>query len=98
MSLGNRLKNSRERLGFSQDFVARRVDVHRTTIGKYENDECLPSLDILIKLIEIYCEDANYILYGKTRKNINVEELPEYIIQKIYFIISKYFLNKDNNV
>ena len=49
----------------------------------------MPSLDVLIKLIEIYCEDANYILYGKTRKIINISDVPEYAIEKIYFLIAK---------
>lgn len=96
MSLGSRLRCSRERMGFSQAFVARRLDLHRTTIGKYENDECIPSLDILSKLIEFYCEDANYILYGKTKRCINVSGLPEHIIQKIYFFIAEYLIRKDN--
>lgn len=95
MSLGRRLRIAREKIGFSQDEVAQRLKLHRTTIGKYENNECDPSVDILAKLIEIYCEDANYILYGKTRKSINISNLPEYIIQKIYFIISEYNLNEN---
>lgn len=98
MSLGERLKKAREKLGFSQEFVAKRINIHRTTIGKYESNECLPSVDILMKLIEIYCEDANYILYGKTRKSINVDKLPEHLIQKIYFMTSKYFLSEKSNL
>lgn len=89
MSLGSRLKEARLKLGFSQEYVAGRVNLHRTTIGKYENDASMPSLDVLIKLIEIYCEDANYILYGKPRKIINISDVPEYAIEKIYFLIAK---------
>lgn len=51
MSLGSRLKEARLKLGFSQEYVAGRVNLHRTTIGKYENDASMPSLDVLIKLI-----------------------------------------------
>lgn len=98
MSLGSRLKKSRVKMGFSQEYVARRVNLHRTTIGKYESDECVPSVDILSRLIEIYCEDANYILYGKTRKNINVSDLSEFTIQKIYFLIAKYRFDEKTNI
>lgn len=97
MSLGERLKKAREKLGFSQEFVAKRINVHRTTIGKYESNECLPSVDILMRLIDIYCEDANYILYGNTRRNINVNELPEFLIQKIYFYIAQYAINENKD-
>ena len=91
MSLGSRLRDARLKLDFSQEYVAKRLDLHRTTIGKYES---LPSTDILIKLIEIYCEDANYILYGKTKKVINVSDVPESIVKKIYLLIAKNKLNK----
>lgn len=82
-------------MGFSQEFVANRIGVHRTTIGKYEKNECVPSIDVLMKLIEVYCEDANYILFGKTKKIINVDELSDVTIQKIYFIIAKYLMNEN---
>ena len=91
MSLGSRLRDARLKLDFSQEYVAKRLDLHRTTIGKYAS---LPSTDILIKLIEIYCEDANYILYGKTKKVINVSDVPESIVKKIYLLIAKNKLNK----
>lgn len=42
MTLGERLKAARIREKLSQEFVAKEVGVHRTTIGKYENNECLP--------------------------------------------------------
>lgn len=99
MSLGSRLKEARLKLGFSQEYVAGRVNLHRTTIGKYENDASMPSLDVLIKLIEIYCEDANYILYGKTKKIINISDVPESLVKKIFLMVSKSKISNyhDNN-
>lgn len=55
MSMGERLRKARLKMGYSQEEVARRIDTHRTTIGKYENGECEPSIKVLAKLIEIYC-------------------------------------------
>lgn len=94
MSLGKRLKEAREEMGFSRGYVANRLGLHRTTIGKYESDECLPSVDILTRLIEIYCEDANYILYGKTKNVLNVKGVPEILINNFKFTVAKYMLNK----
>lgn len=93
MSLGERLKEARLKMGFSQEDVARRIDTHRTTIGKYEKNECDPSINILMKLIEIYSADANYILFGKHMKVIHVEGLPEHCIEEIYLLISRYLLD-----
>lgn len=68
MSMGERLREARNKIGYSQEEVARRIDLDRTTIGKYENDACVPSSTTLARLVEIYCTDANYILYGKEMK------------------------------
>lgn len=94
MSIGSRLKEARMNLNFSQEEVAKRINVHRTTIGKYENGESQPSLDILLKLIEIYCEDANYILFGKTKRIINIELLPDSVVDRIILFIGKYYHNE----
>mgnify|MGYP000526880559 CR=1 FL=1 len=84
MSMGERLREARNKIGYSQEEVARRIDLDRTTIGKYENDACVPSSTTLARLVEIYCTDANYILYGKTKKVINVSDVPESIVKKIF--------------
>ena len=94
MSMGERLREARNKIGYSQEEVARRIDLDRTTIGKYENDACVPSSTTLARLVEIYCTDANYILYGKTKKVINVSDVPESIVKKIYLLIAKNKLNK----
>ena len=91
MTLGERLKAARIREKLSQEFVAKEVGVHRTTIGKYENNECLPSLTTMMKLIKLYNEDANYILYGDSRRIIDVSKFPDSLINKLYFLISKFY-------
>ena len=35
MSMGERLRKARLKMGYSQEEVARRIDTHRTTIGKW---------------------------------------------------------------
>lgn len=89
MTIGERLKIAREKLNYSQEYVSKVVGTHRTTIGKYENNECLPSLDLIMKLIILYKEDANYILYGKSRKILNIDNVSNQVIDKIYYILSK---------
>lgn len=50
MSMGERLREARNKIGYSQEEVARRIDLDRTTIGKYENDACVPSSTTLARL------------------------------------------------
>lgn len=99
MSMGKRLKKARIKRKLTQDQVANALDVHRTTIGKYENDESEPSLDKFAKMIDLYHADANYILFGNIQNETIFRNLPDVLIQKLYFIINDYYetleLNKD---
>lgn len=45
MSLGSRLRDARLKLGFSQEYVAKRLDLHRTTIGNMKMMQvCRPQI------------------------------------------------------
>lgn len=74
-SLGNRLKEAQEKIVFSKGYIVDWLGLHKAIIGKYESNEYLPSVDILTRMIEIYCEDANYTLYGKTTKILNDKKI-----------------------
>ena len=62
MSMGERLREARNKIGYSQEEVARRIDLDRTTIGKYENDACVPSSTTLARLVEICMRDIYMLL------------------------------------
>lgn len=85
MSMGERLREARNKIGYSQEEVARRIDLDRTTIGKYENDACVPSSTTLARLVEIYCTDANYILYGKEMKVMNIARVPKKLYERYLY-------------
>lgn len=54
MDLGKRLRELRERSGFSIYEVERRARLHFSTISKYERNERQPSIDVLQELAEVY--------------------------------------------
>ena len=89
--MGNRLKKARIKRKLTQDQVANALEVHRTTIGKYENDESEPSLDKFAKMVDLYHADANYILFGNIPNELRFRNLPDILIQKLYFIINEYY-------
>lgn len=66
-TMAERLTNLREKIGLSQSEVARRLDVNRTTINAYEQNEIKPSLNKLIALADLYHTSTDYIL-GRTRQ------------------------------
>ena len=54
MSLGERLKDQRVKIGFSQEKVAELVGVSRQAVTKWETGQSAPSTANLISLSEIY--------------------------------------------
>ena len=52
MEFGKRLKEARERKHISQEYLAEVVSVSRQSVSKWENNECYPTVEKLIKLAE----------------------------------------------
>lgn len=66
----NRIKQLREEFGFTQQDLANRLDGAKSTIAMYENETRKPSLEVLIKLSEIFNCSMDYILCKTDIKNI----------------------------
>lgn len=74
----NRIKQLREEFNFTQQDLADRIDGAKSTIAMYENETRKPSLEVLIKMSEIFDVSIDYLL-GKSdirkSKNINVDDI-----------------------
>lgn len=79
--LPERLRELREKYGFSQSDVANRLNVTSSVISSYERGERNPSLPIILKISYIYNCSVDYLL-GKNNDDsshiyIDVTELSE---------------------
>jgi len=63
--VGNNLKSARNKLGLSQNDLAKSLGVHVVQYGNYERGINKPSCDILEKLASIHNININYLLTGK---------------------------------
>lgn len=103
----NRIKNLREELNITQQELADKLNCSKSVIGLYENDRRKPSLEVLLKLSEIFNCSIDYILgksdirniaeefefaYHKETEGLSDEEIKEAV--KIYKQI-KYGKNED---
>lgn len=50
MLVGNKVKEYREKRGYSQDGLAAAMQIHRTTISKIENGRFAVTIDVLGRL------------------------------------------------
>lgn len=64
----------RNRLGYSQEFLAEKLEVNRKTVSRWESGKPIPS-DKLAKCLELDF-DVNFVLSGK-RSSFNVADVPE---------------------
>lgn len=68
----NRIKNLREEYGFTQQELAEKIGGAKSTIAMYENEQRKPSLEVLIKLSEIFNCSIDYILCKTDKRTSNI--------------------------
>ena len=67
-TFGKKLKESREDKGFSQNELAKAIEVHHSIIGKYERDEVKPSIDVVKNMAAALDTTVGYLL-GESKKH-----------------------------
>ena len=86
----NRIKHLREELNMTQQELADKLEGAKSTIAMYEKGNRKPSLEVLVKLSEIFNCSIDYLL-GKTdvRKSIeNINNSKKYYMCPVYGRIS----------
>lgn len=66
VSIGSKLQSLRKAHGYSQQFVADRVGMKRSTISNYEIDRRLPSLTDLKRIADFYNVGLDYFDLSST--------------------------------
>jgi len=65
-AIGQRMREERERLGFTREQLAETVDLAPLYIGQLERGERQMSLDTLVKICDRLHISADHLLYGET--------------------------------
>lgn len=60
LSVGQKIKELRNKVNMSQQQLAQELSISRDTLSKYENDKALPTEDIMNKLAEIFNVPIEY--------------------------------------
>ena len=66
--MGQRLYACRRKNGWSQSYVAEKIDVSINTISSIENEAQQFNLAILIQFSSLYDVSIDYILFGKKQE------------------------------
>lgn len=65
MTIGQRISELRKERGYSQEYVAEKLDVSRQAVSKWECDASAPDTYNLIALSELFGVSVEYIAVGK---------------------------------
>lgn len=86
--LNETIKLLRKSRGLSQVELAAHLGITKQCVSNWENDNILPSIEMLVRLAEYFRVSTDYILGIDSRKTIDVSDLSDIQIEHIKLIIS----------
>lgn len=76
VSFGKKLKELRQNAGLTQKQLAERIWVTKSTISYYEQSECNPSPEVLVKLAKFFHVTTDYLLgFEEKKQTLDVTDL-----------------------
>ncbi|WP_138752754.1 helix-turn-helix domain-containing protein [Paenibacillus sinopodophylli] len=96
MSLGQRIREQRRKLGLTQPQLAETIGMSLNTIKQLEIGRVKPSIDTLEKLSNLFGVTSDYLL-GRKSNYINIEIQDEYIKLVMREIGKRYSVDIEND-
>lgn len=75
MVLNERIKQLRLERGLSQVDLARKLSVSKQSVSNWENDNILPSIEMLVKLSHLFSVSTDFLLGEDDRLYIEITGL-----------------------
>ncbi|WP_297630753.1 helix-turn-helix transcriptional regulator [uncultured Clostridium sp.] len=101
MSIAERLRYFRERSGYSQEDLAKKLNISRQSISKWELGKSTPDINYIIQMSEIYDVSLDELLKGEEKKgeviNSEIKEKDLSIIKKGFLYYKKDFKYRHTN-
>lgn len=92
--LNERIKLLRVSHNLSQVELAKKLNVSKQSVSNWENDNILPSIEMLVEISKLFSVSTDYLLGLDDRKFIDVALLSEAEIAHIQFIIDDIVKNR----
>ena len=92
--LNERIRSLRVSHNLSQVELAKKLNVSKQSVSNWENDNILPSIEMLVEIAKLFSVSTDYLLGLDDRKFIDVANLSEAEIAHIQFIIDDIVKNK----
>ncbi|MCR2033198.1 helix-turn-helix domain-containing protein [Anaerofustis stercorihominis] len=74
MTIGNKIMTLRRENNLSQEILAEKLGVSRQAVSKWEAEQCLPDIDKIVKLSELFGVSTDYILKEDSKSKTDVSK------------------------
>lgn len=77
MAINDRIKEARNKSGYTQEELGKLIGVAKSTVAGYERGSSEPSMDVLIKIMSVLEIDANYLWqdYYNEKEDFSADDL-----------------------
>lgn len=86
--IGEKIRNLRKNFNISQVDLANKLGITKQCVSNWENDNILPSIDMLVRLAKCFNVSTDFLLGLSHDKMIDVNGLTETEIAHIKLIIN----------
>ena len=98
-ALNENIKELRIQCGLNQVEFAKRMRVTKQCVSNWENDNVLPSIEMLVKMADFFKVSTDRLLGRINEKTISVEELTDEQISHIRLLVNDFAdLNRKERV
>lgn len=81
--VATRIRRLRSAHGYTQETAAELLDIDRSYMSRIENGSKGCSVDLLIRLSELYHVSLDYLILGKATDQVSLKENIEKVIQQL---------------
>ncbi len=90
--IGDKIRELRERAGYSQSELARRLSVTRSSVNAWESGLSAPTAVYIVELAKLFRVTSDYLLELDTSSLLNLSGLAEEELRLVYSLLD-YFRN-----
>lgn len=75
--LGQNLRRLRRERGLGQEELGRRIGARKQSVSNWENDNIMPSIDILVRLADYFGVSTDLLLGREERRTLDASGLTD---------------------
>lgn len=88
--LHENIRNLRQKHGINQVEFAREMNVTKQCVSNWENDNVLPSIEMLVKIADFFKVSTDYLLGRESTKSIDCKGLSENQIAHLRLLVKDF--------